>query len=483
LSSDLAENIGQFYADPLGFVLFVYPWGQKDTILADFDGPDDWQVAVLKDIRDHLLSGKPYESLGALLEAVASGHGVGKTALVSWIIQWFISTRPHPQIVVTANTETQLSTKTWRELSKWHKLLINKEWFTWTATKFYQSDNPETWFASAIPWSVDRAEAFAGTHERDVLMIFDEASAIPDPIWETAEGAMTTPGAIWIAFGNPTKNTGRFRECWGKFKHRWKTYQVDSRTAKMAEKEQIDRWVADYGEDSDFVRVRVRGVFPRAGNMQFIGQDIVDAAVRYKAEGYENFPKILGVDVARHGEAQTVLQVRQGRKAFPSSKYRGLNTMDVASRVSEKINEEDPDYVFVDGAGVGGGVVDRLRQLGHRNIIEVNGGGSPNDKGRYRFARDEWWGNTKDWLKGGAEIPSDNELLYDLTGPEYSFTAHGQLAIEPKDSMKKRGLASPDCADALTMTFAHGSILPKREKPRERYGKKRLRMETTWMAR
>lgn len=478
MSLELADQIGEFYGDPLGFVLYAYPWGQPGTILEDFKGPDGWQVDVLRDIRD----GVPLNQ--AIMEAVSSGHGVGKTALVSWVIQWFMSTRPHPQVVVTANTETQLTTKTWRELSKWHKLMINKDWFTWTATKFYQVENPETWFAAAIPWSMDRSEAFAGTHEKDVLMIFDEASAIPDIIWETAEGAMTTPGAIWVAFGNPTKNTGRFKECWGKFKHRWKTYQVDSRTAAMAEKGQIQKWIEDYGEDSDFVRVRVRGIFPRSGSKQFIGQDIVDAAVRYRAEGFEVFPKILGVDVARHGDAQTVILLRQGRKCFPANKYRGLDTMETAARVSEKINEEEPDYVFVDGAGVGGGVVDRLRQLGHRNIIEVNGGGSPNDKGRFKYSRDEMWGLMKDWLKDGAELPSDNELLYDITGPEYEYTRNMQVILESKDSMKKRGLASPDSADALALTFAHGALLPKVEKvKRERYGKRRLAFTGTWMGR
>ncbi len=147
------------------------------------------------------------------------------------------------------------------------------------------------------------------------------------------------------------------------------------------------RWprrIEDYGEDSDFVRVRVRGQFPRAGNNQFIGQDLVDAAVRYKAEGYESMPKILGVDVARYGDNQSVLMVRQGRKSFPADKYRGLDVMEVASKVAEKINEEEPDYTFVDGAGVGGGVIDRLRQLGHHNIIEVNGGGKPQESEKYQ---------------------------------------------------------------------------------------------------
>ena len=128
---------------------------------------------------------------------------------------------------------------------KWHKLARNKEWFVWTATKFYLRDDPETWFASAIPWSEERSEAFAGTHEDHVLVIFDEASAVADIIWEVIEGAMTTGECVWLAFGNPTRNTGRFRECWRKFRHRWITRRVDARTAKKANAAQIERRLTD----------------------------------------------------------------------------------------------------------------------------------------------------------------------------------------------------------------------------------------------
>ena len=108
-------------------------------------------------------------------------------------------------------SESQLKTKPWRELSKWHKMARNKHWFNWTATKFYQVDNEETWFAAAIPWSANNPDAFQGTHEESgTLIVYDEGSAIDDTIWEATEGAMTSTGAIWIAFGNPVRNTGRF---------------------------------------------------------------------------------------------------------------------------------------------------------------------------------------------------------------------------------------------------------------------------------
>ena len=204
----LIEDIAAFYDDPLGFVLYAFPWGVNGGPLADEDGPDEWQRDVMGAIAESIKAGQDVGT--AIQVAVASGHGIGKTALVAWLILWYVSTHEFPQVVVTANTGTQLSAKTWRELSKWHKLSINQHWFAWTATRFSHISYPETWFASAIPWTEHNSEAFAGTHEKHVLVIFDEASAIADKIWEVTEGAMTTAGAMWLCFGNPTQTTGRF---------------------------------------------------------------------------------------------------------------------------------------------------------------------------------------------------------------------------------------------------------------------------------
>lgn len=476
---NLAEHIGGFYGDPLGFVCGVFPWGKKGTVLEDEDGPDKWQVEILTLISEGCSLKK------AIQIATASGHGVGKTALVAWIVLWFMSTRPHCQGVITANTENQLTTKTWRELAKWHKISIVKEWFTWTATKFYYTAHPETWFTAAIPWSEDKAESFAGTHEKDVLIIFDEASAIPDIIWETAEGAMTTKGAMWFCFGNPTKNSGRFRECWGKFKHRWKTLQIDSRTAKKTDKEKLKEWVDDWGEDSDFVRVRIRGVFPRAGSAQFIGQDLIDNCRKYKAEGYETQPRVMGIDVARFGDDQTVFADRQGRKVYPLKKFRGLDTMEVANMALDTDKENNYDLILIDGNGVGGGVIDRLRQIGlGYKIIDVNGGSKAYEPEKYSDHRTEMWDRIKVWMKAGAELPDDNELFDDLTGPEFFYTNSLQIKLEAKRDMKKRGLSSPDVADALALTFSIGTVLPESiRRKEERYTKKSKYHETTWMAR
>ena len=447
----IANDIGGMHDDPLGFVLYAFDWGQGD--LEGCDGPDEWQRSLLKDLGQGVVSASE-----AIRFATASGHGIGKSAVVAWVILWAMSTRPHLAGVITANTGAQLNDKTWRELSVWHKRSINAHWFRWTATKFYQVDNPETWFVSAIPWSKERPEAFAGLHAEHVLMLFDEASAIDDVIWETAEGAMTTKGAIWCVFGNPTRNSGRFHGCFHRFKHRWNTRQIDSRAAKMTNKAQLNQWIEDYGEDSDFVRIRVRGVFPRAGNCQLIASDMVESAMgRVLGESlWRHAPKVMGLDVARFGDDQSVIALRQGLALCkPLQKHRGMDTMTLAGIAAGIIDKEQVDMCFVDVGGVGAGVVDRLHQLGFRDrVIGVDFGGRALEPVLYLNKRTEMWCLMRDWLPQ-AMLPEDEELRTDLTAPEYSFTGDkGQIALERKKDMKARGLASPDCADALALTFA-----------------------------
>jgi len=456
----LQEKCAEYYSRPYDFVMWVFPWGEPGTILEHETGPDKWQTKVLKALQEAIQTGKiSFDGMTRIIEAaiqlaVRSGHGVGKTALIGWIIHWFMSTRPFPQVVATANTKEQLLNKTWRELAKWHKLSINRHWFKRSATKYVFLPEQDTWFASAVPWSKERSESFAGTHEKHVLMLFDEASAIDDIIWEVAEGAMTTPGAIWIAFGNPTRNTGRFSECFKKFRHRWLTYEVDSRTAKKADQKKLQQWIDDYGEDSDFVRVRVKGQEPRAGLKQFIPGDLVESALGKVIHPsiYRRSARILAVDVARFGDDQSCMIKRQGLAAFGLKKYRGIDTMHLASLVAKEINDWKPDAVFVDEVGIGAGVVDRLRQLGYE-VIGVNPGLEANKKDIYFNKRVEMWGDLRDWLKAGGAIPDDNELRDDLVGPEYGFSVKEQFQLEKKQDMKERGLASPDCGDVLAYTF------------------------------
>lgn len=457
----LALDVGGFAFDPLGFVLYAFPWGEGE--LAGMEGPEPWQAEELAEIANALHVGGEGAASEAIRSAIASGHGIGKSAFVAWIILWAMSTFKGARGVVTANTEAQLKGKTWAELAKWHRLCLCGHWFDCTATALIARlpGHDKTWRCDMVPWSERNTEAFAGLHNKGkrVLLIYDEASAIPDSIWDVSEGATTDDDTeiIWIVCGNPTRNTGKFRECFGRMKHRWRTRQVDSRTVSITNKKQLQEWVDDYGEDSDFVRIRVRGVFPRAGSNQLIEQDIVDAAFdkSMQLEMYKHAPRVLGVDVARFGDDQSVLVLRQGLACLKIRKFRGLDLMDYAGIVAKFIHEEGPETTFVDQGGLGAGVVDRLRQLGIRSVIGVDFGGTPIDKALYVNKRTEMWCLMRDWLRGGAAIPPDEELRTDLTGPEYGFTGDkGQMVLEKKKDMKKRGLSSPDCGDALALTFA-----------------------------
>lgn len=463
----LSDLLGDVSHDPYAFVLACFPWGEAGE-LEQHQGPHEWQRKLLCDVRDGLR-----DISSAIHEAVSSGHGVGKSSLVAWLILWAMATHEDTRGVVTANTESQLRTKTWPELAKWYRLFIAKHWFTMTATSLYSvdPDHEKTWRIDAIPWSEKNTEAFAGLHNQGkrILVIFDEASAIPDIIWETTEGALTDADTqiIWGVFGNPTRNSGRFRECFGRFRHRWTTHRVDSRNVSIPNKKQIEQWIADYGEDSDFVRVRVRGEFPRASSTQFIPIDLVEAAMSDDRDVDVGVfdPLVMGVDVARFGDDETVIRLRRGRDArsLPELRFRGKDTMFIAAKIGELHAEYRPDAIFIDGGGVGGGVVDRCRALS-LPVIEVQFGAKADrsqaaQEGELVYAnkRAEMWGSLRDWLRGGM-LEHDADLIADLTAVEYGYVmreGRDAILLEAKADMKKRGLASPDRADALALTFAY----------------------------
>ncbi len=454
--------------DPMAFVLGAFPWGEPDTVLAGAKGPEPWQVEILDDIKAGLLT------LDAAIRlARASGHGIGKSALVSWIVLWAFTTFPDTRGVVTANTETQLKTKTWAELGKWFNLFIGKDSFKLTATALLSEDpsRERTWRIDMIPWSEKNPAAFAGLHNKGkrLLLIFDEASEIPDIIWETAEGAMTDADTqiIWLAFGNPTRSIGRFRECFagGKFATIWRVKQIDSRSVSgsITNAKLIAQWIETYGDDSDFVRVRVKGEFPRVGEMEFISAAEVDAAMAREVTTDRYTPLALGVDVARYGANESVLAYRKGRDArtLPWEYYRGLSTVELAARITSAYTSFRPDGIFVDGGGVGGGVVDNVRhahifcydvQFGGKD--DVGGHAQGNEGEKYANKRAAMWGALRAWIRIGA-LPNDPDLKEQLIAPKYSFNIRNEIILESKEEMMRRGVASPDRADALALTFAY----------------------------
>jgi hypothetical protein len=448
-NEELQEACVRFADDPLGFDRFMYDWGVGQ--LKDWSPTDWWQTEIDTAITEYLRGPETMP----LCIAVSSGHGAAKTSWIARRMNWFMSCRPHPQVVCTANTETQLMTKTWRELAKWHKLAANRDWFEWTATSFYLKAHPETWKANAIPWSENNTEAFAGTHEENVLLVFDEASKIADKIWEVTDGVLTTKKNIWIVCGNGTRNVGRFYDCFHKLKGRpWKTWQVDSRTCKAANKSYLDKLVEQYGgEDTDQARVRVRGQFPKTATRQLISTDSVEKCQKHEAEGFEMLPKVMGVDIARFGENSSVICKRQGRKVEPLEVLPKQDLMMTAHHVAEAIKAYRPMQVFVDGSGIGAGVVDRLRQLNFP-IVDVNGGNSSLNP-RFLNKRAEMWWTMKEAIDGLIELPPDARLKEELTCTEYDYTDKGRVRLDRKQDIQDQFGFSPDMADALALTYAY----------------------------
>jgi hypothetical protein len=218
-----------------------------------------------------------------------------------------------------------------------------------------------------------------------------------------------------------------------------------------------------YGEDSDYIRVRVKGEFPRRGEMEFISAADVEAAMTREVSVSVTDPLALGCDVARYGANESVIAFRKGRDARTIAWrfFRGLSTTELSAAVHVAHNDYHCDGIFVDGGGVGGGVVDQIR-ASHLHCYEVQFGGKDdvggavtgNDGERYANKRAAMWGAVRAWVKGGA-LPNDPELKAQLIGPTYSYNTRNEIILESKEDMMKRGVESPDRADALALTFAY----------------------------
>ncbi len=452
--SQLIDFLAEFTHDPVGFVYAAFPWGEGEL---EGREPDQWQLTLLQDIADGL---KTIDDV--IREAIASGHGIGKSTMVSWLILWAISTRENTKGVVTANTATQLETKTWSELAKWHRLFIANSLFTYTATSIFCSDKTytKTWRIDAIPWSPQNPEAFAGLHNQGnrILIIFDEASAIIDQIWEVTEGALTDSETeiIWCAFGNPTRNNGRFYDCFHKFRNMWNCKQIDSRNVKISNKSVLNSWVETYGEDSDFVKVRVRGIFPSSSDCQMISSAVVTIAQQREIhkKQYEFAPVIIGCDPAWSGEDKLIVYLRQGNYSKILLEIpKNDNDILIAGKLAKFEDEYGMSAGFID-MGYGTGIFSALKTMGRDKWMLVSFAESPSDD-YYANKRAEMWGEMGKWLKDGGCIEDKQEIYNDLIAPQAFINRRGKLQLESKDDMKKRGIPSPNYADALGLTFAH----------------------------
>lgn len=411
------------------------------------------------------------------------------SAIVSWLVLWAISTFENTRGVVTAGTDKQLKTKTVPELAKWYRLLICRHWFIQTSTAIF-SAIPEyraTWRIDYIPWNETNPEAFAGLHNegKRVFVAMDEASKIPAIIFETIAGAMTDANTeiLWFLFGNPTRTGTPFHEAFGRHRKRWNNRKIDSRTVEITNKTELAQDVETYGEDSDRIRVRIRGEFPRAGSTQFIGSEMAQEARVREVEVIPTEPFVVMVDVARFGDDESVIGGRRGRDArsVPWESYQGIDTMELASHAARYARDNNAAAIFVDGTGVGGGVVDRLRQLELPEgcvVYDVQFGSKANgaytieDK-NVKLANHvaEMWYQMRVWLAVGA-IPDLDILEDDLTGREYGYNGKDEIVMERKEHMKKRGIASPDWGDCLALSFhlpiGRMNTVKKKSKPSRR---------------
>ena len=470
----IADDIGQYCYDPLGFVLHAYDWGEGD--LAGESGPREWQKKVLEEIRDHLSNPETRHTPCQI--AISSGHDVGKSALISWVTNWALSTFEGARGTITANTKTQLDTKTQPEISKWFRLAINADWWNVnvTSVKTIEDALHDEWRIDLVPWSEDNPAAAAGLHNKNkrLLIIFDEASEIPLVIFETAEGVTLDENTeiIWLCAGNPTINFGPFYDAvFGVNRHRWKTHVIDSREVEGTNKKKLKEWEEDNGEDSDFFRVRARGLPPRSNSGQFIDQETIEAAQRRAPICLPDDPLVAGVDFAWGGPDDNVVRFRKGYygNCVPPIKVKGAQTRDPAVMVGKLADVLSKTYVingipqkvamlFLDSAGIAAPVEARLRQLGFKNLCIVNyGADSP--KPECAYMRDYIWNEGKKWLAHGS-IGNDPMLAADFGKPLLVSDKHQRVKLESKEEMiarlRKLGIksGSPDDADAFNSTFA-----------------------------
>lgn len=463
----LVEFLAGFKHNLVGFSKVCFPWGEKGTELAAFDGPLAWQLELFQQVDDGLT-----DISTAIRLARTSGHGIGKSAAVAIIIWWAISTLAGTKGVVTANTENQLRTKTIPEVSKWHRLFVGGPLFRMTGTAIFSID-PELakeWRVDFIPWSESNPAAFQGLHNQGkrLLIIFDEASGIADVIWSAITGALTDRNTeiIWLAFGNPNNADGYFYNLFDgrKYSHRWKTGHISSLDVEITNHEELQKIIDDEGPDSYDARVRVLGQFPLSSANSFISYAVAEEAAIRPLAGMPRSPIILGVDIGRFGEDPTVIYPRSGydARSYEVTVLKQCDLMESAAQVMRIARQLDARAIFVDETGVGGGVVDRLNMF-NLPVIGIEFNAVPQNQNlthnvKCRNIRAEMWLLLREWLKRGGAIPESVDsynLLDELSSVQYDYDEKSsKLQLEGKRAMRLRGVSSPNIADALALTFA-----------------------------
>ncbi len=492
----LVSDLSEFYDDPLGYVMYCFPWDEESSIslvemapkyqerFGCVHGPDVWACEFLDElgveIRKRKFDGKT--PVDPIQFATVSGHGIGKSTLTAWLVKFILDTRPGSIGTVTAMTGEQLKAKTWAEIGRWHRMSLTSHWFDYTAGRGAMAlmsnrldkrgeSMREKWKCTAQTCQKENSEAFAGQHAANAtsFYIFDEASGIEDKIFEVRDGGLTDGHPMTFDFGNGTRKSGRFYEhCEGRRATRYIRRSIDSRTVKLTNKKLFQQWIDDNGIDSDLVKVRILGQFPNAGSVQFIPSNLVEEAMARELTADPAAPLIIGVDPAHYGDDESVLFPRIGYdcRSFPLERYRGLDGVQLAGKVIAMITffrklGLECSGLFIDATGIGASVTDQLRHLGY-SPTRVMFGSKPTEAKTYRYKSDEMWGRMRDALDRlclpATNEPNGMDLKMQLTQREFGYTLAGnKIHLEPKKDMKARlgGLgASPDLADALACTFA-----------------------------
>ena len=470
---ELVEFIGQYYDNPLDFVLDCYPWGEPG-LLEKESGPDDNQKAFLKSLGEEVKKRRfnGCDPVQPIQMSEASGHGTGKSAMGAWIADWILSTRPDSIGTVTAGTAKQLETRTWAAIQAWTELCITRHWFTIRAKGIYSKLRPKTWNCTPQTCKPENAQSFAGQHAKTSTSwyLFDEASAVPDSIWKVAFGGLTDGEPMFLAWGQPERNSGQFYEITdGRERERWNHRRVDSRTSRFTDKELIEQWIRDYGADSDWCLVRIFGLPPKASELQFIDRERIEGAQARQGRPLEDEPLVVGIDVSGGGAAWNVIRFRRGmdgrtkppiRIPGDHGREREVLITKCAELLSEKSRDNRITAMFIDSA-FGAPIYERLRALGYHNVFEIAFGDPSPDK-HYANMRAFMWDRMKDWLARGMIDPTDERLSIDLTAPGYKINRSSQLVIEAKEEVIKRLGHSPDDGDALALTFARKVAVPQK---------------------
>lgn len=380
------------------------------------------------------------------------------SAAMGMLSTWAMSCYDRPRILITANTEGQLRTKTSPEITEWFKSSVYRELFDYDTLAIKLRENPEQHRVDLTPWSEQNTEAFQGLHAKGrlVMVMMDEGSAIPKGIWEVVLGAMTDEDTVllFIVFGNPTQATGEFRECFRKRRNDWHTWNIDSRTVEGTNKKALQSIVDRYGEDHDVSKVRVRGLFPNLSDRQMVPEHLIDEAMgrHLRDDQFKFAPTILTCDPAWTGEDELVIAMRQGLM-FKILEVVPRNDDDIliGRKLANYEITHNADAVFID-LGHGTGIYSYGKAIGRE--WRLIGFGSGASRPGFVNKRAEMYDEVVEWLRAGGALPDDPKLREDLMGVQTKPRPDGQILLMSKEDMKKDGLPSPDRADALALSFA-----------------------------